>query len=175
MWREASLILYEKIWEKFLIQIFFWISELFEKCCPPPLSDQIQTFLIWEHTDGGRSPRTDIWKGLFRHIKCFWKIEKIKKNFQIWIPDIVGFLIRDILLKFSHFFIMKPPVLFLLFLLRGWGIAFFSFSVNHINKMLSLNLENGYISASVTKLKKLGNFVFSNLKSWRKESVSFFI
>ena len=31
-------------------------------------SDQFKQFWIWEHIDGGRPSRPDIWKGLFRHI-----------------------------------------------------------------------------------------------------------
>ena len=44
----------------------------------------------------------------------------------------------------------------------------FSFSVNHVNKVLSLNLENGYISASEPKLKKLRAPCFLKLLKLKK-------
>ena len=47
----------------------------------------------------------------------------------------------------------KEPLVFFQFWLWGWDIALFSFFVNHINKVLSKILENGYISALSKNLR----------------------
>ena len=59
------------------IQIFLNFRNIWNML-PPPSQIKFKLFWIWEHIDGGRPPRTDIWKGLFRHIyienghiKCF--------------------------------------------------------------------------------------------------------
>ena len=50
-------------------------------------------------------------------------------------------------------------------LLRGWNTAFFLFSINHVKTIQPSNLENGYISASEQKLKKLRTLSFIKFKS----------
>ena len=61
---------------------------------------------------------------------------------------------------------LQMPFVFLI-LLMGWDTAFFSFYVNHINKVQYSHSENGYISASKPKLNKLMGTLFSQtLKVW---------
>ena len=93
----------------------FFEFETYLKNADPPSRINLRHFWIWEHIDGGRTPRINILKGLFRHIyiekgqiKCFnfsflgWDLrvtyhsdifEKLGpsngvSNVQIWISDI---------------------------------------------------------------------------------------